>query len=415
MPDLNTAYTTYGCNEYDVVLLNLTTDNQATATSDAQSEGKEYPVLYGGADGGFNHYCPSGVPSAILIAPNRDVINDDIYPTTANINSAYNATGNISQHSCTATLTADFSANNVEIAPGESVTFTDNSNAGSDPITSWNWTFTGGNPSSFNGQNPPAITYSAEGQYEVSLTVGDGTDTDTETKTAYIKVSYYCNASSNSDAYEYIENVNFGTIDNNSSRSGYSDFTAQSTALTIGHATNLTVTINSTYNTDQVLAWIDWNADGDFEDTNEEVFVSSTGIGPFSTSVTPPTGANIGTTRMRIRLHDTGSGPNDQPCGSSSYGEVEDYSVEVSPMSNINSFNLESFSIYPNPNDGIFSIKTTSDASNIKITDISGKVVYEDSINQSFGLIDLSNNKAGIYFIEVSTENGRCTKKIIIN
>ena len=372
-------------------------------------------MLYGGADGGYNHYCTDGVPGAILIAPNRDVTNDDVYPTIAIINSVYSATGNISQHSCITTLTANFSADNTEIDPGESVNFTDVSDAGSNPITSWEWTFTGGTPSNFSGQNPPAITYSTEGEYEVSLSVGDGTDTNTKTETAYIKVIFYCTAASGSNGYEYIENVNFGSIDNTSTNTTYSDFTSQSTTLTIGQATDLTVSIGHSYDSDQILAWIDWNADGDFEDANEEVYASANGQGPFTTSITPPAGTNVGTTRMRIRLNDTSYNSNTTPCGESNYGEVEDYSVQVLLSNNINNSELEGFSIYPNPNYGVFNIKTTSEITNIKITDISGKIVYKNQLNQNINLIDLSNHKAGIYFIEVSSNKGISTKKIIIN
>jgi PKD repeat protein len=52
------------------------------------------------------------------------------------------------------------------------VTFTDETLPpnSSNPITSWNWSFPGGTPNSFNGQNPPSVTYGI-GVYDVSLTV----------------------------------------------------------------------------------------------------------------------------------------------------------------------------------------------------------------------------------------------------
>jgi PKD repeat protein len=82
-------------------------------------------------------------------------------------------------------LNADFMANNTTPCTGSTVTFSDLSTGS--PI-SWTWSFTGGTPSSYVGQTPPAITYSTPGSYNVSLTVGDGTATDTETKTGYISV-----------------------------------------------------------------------------------------------------------------------------------------------------------------------------------------------------------------------------------
>ncbi|MBM3403545.1 MAG: PKD domain-containing protein [Bacteroidetes bacterium] len=82
-------------------------------------------------------------------------------------------------------LNASFSANVTTVCSGGGVIFT-NSSTGN-PI-SWNWSFPGGTPSSYNGQNPPTITYSTPGTYDVSLTVSDGTNNDTETKTGYITV-----------------------------------------------------------------------------------------------------------------------------------------------------------------------------------------------------------------------------------
>ncbi|MAD97434.1 MAG: hypothetical protein CMB99_08935 [Flavobacteriaceae bacterium] len=58
------------------------------------------------------------------------------------------------------------------------VSFDDNSDSGSASITSWQWNFEGGNPSSSNAQNP-TVNFSTKGEYTVSLTVTtpDGTNT----------------------------------------------------------------------------------------------------------------------------------------------------------------------------------------------------------------------------------------------
>lgn len=81
---------------------------------------------------------------------------------------------------------AEFIANNTAIQVGQTVTFTDLSTGNP---TSWQWTFEGGSPATFNGQNPPAIIYNAAGTFDVSLTVTNEGGTDTETKVNYITVS----------------------------------------------------------------------------------------------------------------------------------------------------------------------------------------------------------------------------------
>ncbi|MEI6049821.1 MAG: M6 family metalloprotease domain-containing protein [Bacteroidota bacterium] len=142
----------------------------------------------------------------------------------------------------------------------------------------------------------------------------------------------YCAAGSPATRYEYISNVAIGSINQASGRgtAGYQDFTSQSTTMQIGVNATATITVVSPYSTDQILIWIDWNKDGDFTDLGENVYSS---IGTFSsphttTNFASPVGATIGTTRMRIRLHDTDY-PNVTPCDDASYGEVEDYAIAV--------------------------------------------------------------------------------------
>ncbi len=55
--------------------------------------------------------------------------------------------------------------------------------------TSWDWTFTGGTPSSSSAKNPEGITYSAYGTYDVSLTVNNAEGSDSHTINGFINIS----------------------------------------------------------------------------------------------------------------------------------------------------------------------------------------------------------------------------------
>lgn len=91
------------------------------------------------------------------------------------------------------TLTGDpipnFNGNPQSITEGDYVNFTDLSADGGNAITNWVWTFNGGTPSSFVGQNPPAIQYLTAGTYDVTLEVTNSQSTQSLTQTAYINVS----------------------------------------------------------------------------------------------------------------------------------------------------------------------------------------------------------------------------------
>ena len=53
----------------------------------------------------------------------------------------------------------------------------------------WEWTFEGGSPSTYQGENPPEILYSSIGSYDVTLTISNSTSQQTLIKQDYINVS----------------------------------------------------------------------------------------------------------------------------------------------------------------------------------------------------------------------------------
>ncbi|GEM_PF-1764168 len=84
-------------------------------------------------------------------------------------------------------LIADFEADTTMIYVGDSVLFTDLTIGAA---TSWLWTFEGGTPATFDGQEPPYIHYAEAGSWDVTLEVSDDVrTTDVMTKTDYIVVS----------------------------------------------------------------------------------------------------------------------------------------------------------------------------------------------------------------------------------
>lgn len=78
----------------------------------------------------------------------------------------------------------DFVGTPTTVVAGNTVSFTDLSANGP---TSWNWTFTGGTPSSSTSQNP-TITYNTPGVYPVSLTATNTNGSNSATKNSYITV-----------------------------------------------------------------------------------------------------------------------------------------------------------------------------------------------------------------------------------
>jgi hypothetical protein len=133
-------------------------------------------------------------------------------------------------------------------------------------------------------------------------------------------------------SFDYVTNVSLSGLNNASACSNYSDYTVAvaPASLNIGLASTLTLTRFNPGGVNVFAAvWIDWNHNGDFEDDPAEKVGTFAGINNYTTSVTPPAGAYIGTTRMRVRIQ--GSTPPTSSCGAGGY-EVEDYAVTVSAV-----------------------------------------------------------------------------------
>ena len=144
----------------------------------------------------------------------------------------------------------------------------------------------------------------------------------------------YCDAGATDPAFEKIASVEFGSINNPStSTAGYENFLTISTDAIKGQVLPITVTSSDTYTGDKVFVWIDFNQNGSFADAGELVYAAPVNsAGPFTGNVTIDPAALTGPTRMRIRLADQVFGTqNNTSCGNTTYGQVEDYTVNIVP------------------------------------------------------------------------------------
>ncbi|MSQ78656.1 MAG: hypothetical protein EXR21_03125, partial [Flavobacteriaceae bacterium] len=123
--------------------------------------------------------------------------------------------------------------------------------------------------------------------------------------------------------------INNTTGINYTAPNGWNDYTNLST--TMKKKTNQSIAITSgTFGSNTTLAaWIDWNGDGDFADAGELLggYYNSTGNTTVTFNFTVPCSAVLGTTRMRVTMRYNATSAD--PCGTDSYGEGEDYTVDI--------------------------------------------------------------------------------------
>lgn len=155
----------------------------------------------------------------------------------------------------------------------------------------------------------------------------------------------YCTLSATATADSDIGNVTFGTINNgtvtttlsNSSANGlYNDYTSLTPAnIEIGASSPISlsqITSGTTFYSAWFNVFIDYNHNGIFDLPAEQAFTSTIltdEVNPTQTgNIIIPATALTGTTRMRVRLTENGDA-NNTACGTFSYGEVEDYFINI--------------------------------------------------------------------------------------
>jgi hypothetical protein len=129
-----------------------------------------------------------------------------------------------------------------------------------------------------------------------------------------------------------IRDVTFNTIANtNTTADVYSDFTSISTTVSKNTSYNISITPRynaATTNAVGYAVWIDYNGNGDFTDSGEDVFSVApvAGGNAVSGSITIPSNITTASVRMRVSMKFNGTPTS---CETFQYGEVEDYTVNL--------------------------------------------------------------------------------------
>ncbi|MBJ6366663.1 discoidin domain-containing protein [Snuella sedimenti] len=315
----------------------------------------------------------------------------------------------------------------------------DNLKFGPQPTTggTWSWSGPNGFSSTLREAEINNIQANQAGTYVATFTNTCGS---ASTHSFVITVTgpppTYCAANGNDTSDEYIGRVQLGSIDNitTDSTGGYGDFTALSTSMSQGSSNTITITPTWTGNKyrEAYAVWIDYNADGDFTDSGEQVWTKSASrTTPVSGSFTVPAGATLGATRMRVILRYK---TIPSSCGSFDYGEVEDYTVNITGSSSkgtnakthnallegLNEVDIQQSEkpiIFPNPIKSnkqlIVKLSAKWINSTMILYGISGKKLTETYLNKSANNV-LLNLPSGTYFVRIYNQKNNYSQKIII-
>ena len=236
----------------------------------------------------------------------------------------------------------------------------------------------------------------------------------------------YCTASATNTTGEKISNFTYNTINNNSSSTaGFENFSSTSTTVYLFPNSTLpfSTTISSFVPTDEVKIFIDFNHDGDFNDAGETVYTST---GPLSSGtvtgniVIPALSSTVlaGRTKLRMRLHDTGNGPNATSCGTSTTGQVEDYTVDIQNCVSANITSQPQHTFICNGGNGSMTIGAAgtnltyqwqvSNNGGGTFTDLVNNSTYSGVTSKTLNITGVSLGMSGYQYRVVM--NGTCTQ-----
>ncbi|MBC8485965.1 MAG: T9SS type A sorting domain-containing protein, partial [Bacteroidetes bacterium] len=264
------------------------------------------------------------------------------------------------------TLQALFGSNTTAICEGETVEFYDQS---SGDVISWEWLFEGGAPGTSTFQNPTVMYFNA-GSFYVTLIVSDGVNSDTLSVEDYITVNSVPEIPG-TPLGDTAVCTNYGII---------------SEYITTGSP----------------------NADSYVWDIQPAEAGTVEGSG--TTGTVSWTDNWEGTATIRVKAI------ND--CGESEFSEGFEVLCEI--CTGIKENNTLNFEIYPNPNNGLFTINFAAnklEKADIKVLNNLGKVVYETydvQINNNTISINIKALDSGIYFIILTNRDNVVKEKIII-
>lgn len=237
----------------------------------------------------------------------------------------------------------------------------------------------------------------------------------------------------NSDG-NMITKVTFNTIDNTSpftsgTTPSYEDFSSVSTDILQGNTYQISVKGPSSTFPSDVMAYIDFNQNGIFDDAGESFYIGQlaaanpANANTITSNIAIPSTAILGNTKMRI-VKNTNAAALSNPTAPNSIsgscainlrsGQVEDYTLNIiaSSLSTAeNNISKGGIKIYPNPTTSVIKIDSKGKVKSFELYNISGQLVKKGGKVEE---ISLENSTSGVYIIKITLENNEVSISKVI-
>ncbi|AZI33178.1 reprolysin-like metallopeptidase [Kaistella carnis] len=229
----------------------------------------------------------------------------------------------------------------------------------------------------------------------------------------------YCSLSSTNSTDEYISNVKITAegalgVNSTSGASNYSNYSSDPARLvnlarnTTNNVISVTKAWPGTKYSEAVTAWIDFNRNGVYEPSEVVMSTAANQTTPVTATFAVPADAYVGDKTVGMRVALRFNSPQTDPCGTYSYGEVEDYAVKISATLGVND-NVKSteVQVYPNPAVDVLNVTKVTDKASYTIYNMAGQAVSKGKVADN--KVQVSKLEKGVYIIAVDY-NGDVTK-----
>lgn len=295
-----------------------------------------------------------------------------------------------------------------------------------DQITGYSWTIEGGNPATGNGQSV-TTTWTANGTYTVTLAVTNTTGTTTVTKTVEVyEMGDILTYDNGGDVESYIGTnggaMYWGAKFPSSLLAGRNYVNSVDLVVGADYPGNYTLNIhqgdtpsssNKVYSKTYRLSGNDQyqtiNVSGAVAiDPSKDLWIT------FNTNgITYPAAHNSSNDDPNARMVSTdGSSWADIVTMNSQFAGCT-WMIRCTtgdqPSAGINDVTASSINVYPNPTTGIINVKAEG-LREVNVVDVDGRVVMNVKGSNVINISELSN---GVYFINVITNNGTTTDRIV--
>jgi hypothetical protein len=279
----------------------------------------------------------------------------------------------------------------------------------------------------------PGNTY----EYQVSATCPSGNSGFSAIQTVTTPNVIYCTSNGSNNSKEWIDYIQLGAISRTSAAEpgGYVH-TGLTTNLLRGVTYSITFSagFSASVIKENWKMFIDYNADGDFNDGSETIVnTSKTGAGNFTATFTVPANSQLSGTVLRIKMSPKAIS---NACGTFNNGEVEDYNITIinaedennlitvtKNADNANKVEPEVLQennahVLQNPFSNkidVFMEPGDELRCNISLMDMTGRIIYSQQIGKmvTHHQINTTALQGGVYLLIIQNGKNRKTFKMV--